>query len=272
MYFALSKDSQTLFWASEKWMLQVACGHAGVSLQEPEASEVNQHYSFSFRDLKLVVSRKKVEPKKWQVTYSGGTMGYLNTSKPAKFVDVRVDHIVQDGTQPVQIVMSVVSGSSAKDVLCIPPAADEEEVVSLVKEFFQLHKKVYEGDVTLLVEEDWFFDTPGSKVLRIGTYRLIRQLKEEIKQLNWEIANGNTGQEELPPHAVAEGADGKALSGRALKKALREAGNCCAFCGASNIKRGDLHMVHGSLFLSEKEFVCGECVADGVYTNFAKYN
>lgn len=277
MYFAVTKDQQTMFWASEKWMLQIACGQSGIQIADPEASEIHQHYRFSLKEGKLIVSKKAVEEKKWFPSVSSTYMGYgTNTKHTPKYVDVRIDHIVQNEGHPAQIVMTKIGVSVTQDVVCIPPATEVEEVVALVKEYYALHKKVYEGDVSFLMEESWFFSAPGTGTLRLGAYRLIREMKDGIDLLNWELTNnGNDSSptyEELPPHAVVQWVDGSPITGRSLKKALKAAGNCCGFCGVTNLKRGEVAFVHGGKFLTEKDFVCGECVADGVVFNFVKQN
>lgn len=272
MHFAVTKDTQTLFWASEKWMLQVACANNGVQIQDIESSEINQHYRVTFKDAKLVVSKKAVEPKKWFVTYSSGAMGYGNIPKPAtKFIDLRIDHIVQDGVQPTHIVMTKIGAQGKdEDVICVPPLAEVEETVSLVRKYFSLHKNVYEGDVTFLTDDSWLYTAQDNKTLRMGAYRLIREMKDGIDTLEWEVKNSDEPEE--VSHAIAEDAKGNPISGRALKKALKAAGSCCAWCGSANLKRGDITTIHGGIFLNEKDFVCGECVADGVVYNMNHQN
>lgn len=65
LFFARSKDRDTFYWASEKWMIEVACGKAGVQLEEPQAFEIDHLYSLDvsectakFRDVELEKGEK----------------------------------------------------------------------------------------------------------------------------------------------------------------------------------------------------------------------
>lgn len=45
LFFCKSEDDQTLFWASESWMLYAALSRAGIKFTTPEEFKVDQHYS-----------------------------------------------------------------------------------------------------------------------------------------------------------------------------------------------------------------------------------
>lgn len=65
LFYARSKDKDTFYWASEEWMIRIACGKAGVSVEDPQPFEVDHLYSLDvtecttkFRDVGLVKGEK----------------------------------------------------------------------------------------------------------------------------------------------------------------------------------------------------------------------
>lgn len=101
LFYARSKDKDALYWASEEWMLKVACGKAGVAIEEPKAFEIDHLYSLDvsecttkFRDAELTKG-DKIEGFTPPITYRQATMsggqtngvngrngGTSNTSNP----------------------------------------------------------------------------------------------------------------------------------------------------------------------------------------------
>ena len=263
MVVVLSKDGNTLFYASEEWMLTIACGVSGVSIQKPETLDKNHHYKLSIKEGKMVLNKKAVEPKKWlAVSSSTYNVGFANTAKSTKMVDLRIDHIVEDANAPY-VAITKLDGATEESGACVPPVIDRAELFALTKEFFKLHKEIYEGDVTLSVDESYFFQGYNQTDLRYGAFRLIKSLKEEIEELKAEKSNWEKPGKDFPPFAIAKDILGNSVQGRALKHALDAAGNNCSCCGITNIKKGDLLYAHGGVFLSTKEFICGDCVSEG---------
>ena len=49
LYIARSKDKETLFWASEGWMIKVACSRHGIKIEEPYSTTTDTLYTISFK-------------------------------------------------------------------------------------------------------------------------------------------------------------------------------------------------------------------------------
>lgn len=47
LYITRTTDDKTIFWASEKWMLDVACGRNGIKIQDPISLEQDMHFVFT---------------------------------------------------------------------------------------------------------------------------------------------------------------------------------------------------------------------------------
>jgi predicted glutamine amidotransferase len=48
LFYTTTPDKKTLLWASEPWMLRVACSRQGFKIEEPVSFENDKHYSISF--------------------------------------------------------------------------------------------------------------------------------------------------------------------------------------------------------------------------------
>lgn len=130
LWFATANKGRTLIWASEFWMLHVACGRQGVDLDAaPREVQIDMHYEFYLPETaKDVVdwTTTKVDPyvaPKWSGSYYGNysrSWGeeekWLDREgvKSGEFVEFTVDTIrdyVSNGINYVDI-----SGKTLKDV------------------------------------------------------------------------------------------------------------------------------------------------------------
>lgn len=60
MWMAFSLDLKTMFWASEPWMLEVACERNGVKINKPVPTGVDSHYRYHISNIG-VISKPKVK-------------------------------------------------------------------------------------------------------------------------------------------------------------------------------------------------------------------
>lgn len=129
LWFTTTNKGKTLIWASEFWMLHVACGRQGIDLDAaPREVQIDTHYEFTLPDGKDGVgyTTTKVEPyvaPKWSGSYYGNYSGswaqedkWLDREgvNAGDFVEFTVDLIndrVSNGVNYVDI-----SGKSLKDV------------------------------------------------------------------------------------------------------------------------------------------------------------
>jgi hypothetical protein len=65
LFYARSKDKDTFYWASEDWMIRIACGKAGIAVEDPQSFDVDHLYSIDvtecttkFREVQLVKGDK----------------------------------------------------------------------------------------------------------------------------------------------------------------------------------------------------------------------
>lgn len=74
LYYAWTKDHKTLFWASEPWMMDIACGRNGVKLEENHLFFVDKLYTLNLKE-KNLVKEELVESKEF---HKGFTYQYQN--------------------------------------------------------------------------------------------------------------------------------------------------------------------------------------------------
>lgn len=81
--FTTSTDGKTLFYASEPWMLMVACAREGIEIEKPVMSAVNVHYELHMVDGKLDMKVRELEPYKY-VYKPVTTYSYSSSSRGAE--------------------------------------------------------------------------------------------------------------------------------------------------------------------------------------------
>lgn len=92
LWYTTANKGRTLIWASEFWMIHVACGRQDVKLDEaPREVQVNTHYKFVLPETQKDVVEcitAKVEPyvaPKWESTYYGNS--YRSWGEEDKWLD-----------------------------------------------------------------------------------------------------------------------------------------------------------------------------------------
>lgn len=63
--FTTTTDGKTFFWASEPWMLMVACAREGIDIEKPVMFTTNVHYELHVADGKLDMKVRELEPYKY---------------------------------------------------------------------------------------------------------------------------------------------------------------------------------------------------------------
>ena len=95
LFYTYTKDKSCIFWASEDWMLKIACGRAGVEIGEVRPIIEDKHYTFSVEKLAVEEWSSDLVPfvdpwAGWESNYaSTTTMGYKPYVAP-KFEWVKV--------------------------------------------------------------------------------------------------------------------------------------------------------------------------------------
>lgn len=102
LYYAISEDGKTFFWASEFWMLMVACSKEGINIGKPVMFTENVHYCLNpdkmdmkVRELKAYVAPPYVPPVVEQRTaISSDKLGKIDKGTPIRFtVDLIKDYV-----------------------------------------------------------------------------------------------------------------------------------------------------------------------------------
>lgn len=76
LYLTRTKDGKVMFWASELWMLQVACSREGVEIEQPISLQENMHHSIRIDNMgnmdKVVVTPMEAKKVEEQIDFAYG--------------------------------------------------------------------------------------------------------------------------------------------------------------------------------------------------------
>jgi hypothetical protein len=81
LFYAYSKDTKVILWASEKWMIDIACFKHDLVIDEIKSVPVDYHYSFHIDNKGFIHKPKEVEMKQKEINrpdisyYTGGYFG-----------------------------------------------------------------------------------------------------------------------------------------------------------------------------------------------------
>ncbi|AJT60766.1 putative amidotransferase [Citrobacter phage CVT22] len=114
LYYTVSKDGKSFFWASEFWMLVVACAKEGVEVGTPVMFKENVHYclnpdkmDMSVRELKPYAAPVYVAPDRGLESYtamSSEQFASVDKNKGIQFeVDVIKDYTSWDGVKKANV-------------------------------------------------------------------------------------------------------------------------------------------------------------------------
>lgn len=117
MYMTYTADKQSIIWASEGWMIDVACGKNNVKIEEIFETEVDMHYSFHVPSnvvdnvyiekpilcpVKGAADPAVVIPQQWGGQRSNGFQGQQQTQQTQKQEDKKVVSFTKAPTRTVQ--------------------------------------------------------------------------------------------------------------------------------------------------------------------------
>lgn len=77
LYYTTSTDGKCFFWASEPWMMYVACTREGIDIEKPVMFKENVHYTLT-TEKEMNLSVRELEPYKPTYTYT--TYSYPTTT------------------------------------------------------------------------------------------------------------------------------------------------------------------------------------------------
>ena len=86
LFFTTSEDEKTLFWASEKWMVQVAAGRCNVKIKDFKSPKENYHLTFKYTHADgLTYTGKELKPYVSKVyNYNNHNRGVVNLDQRFK--------------------------------------------------------------------------------------------------------------------------------------------------------------------------------------------
>lgn len=118
LYITRTTDDKTIFWASEKWMLHVACDRNNIKIQDPISLEQDMHFTFSLNKdgsigkPKVVHMASAYTPPAYNNGFQGGfsnqnfpqnSRNFSNNSSPA----LALPHVTGVVAQPTNNVIAI---------------------------------------------------------------------------------------------------------------------------------------------------------------------
>lgn len=259
LYLSVSKGGDTLYWASEKWMLQVALSRCGVSFTDIEEAEVHHHHQLRFWEGKAILEKTKVEQKKWvyqppQTQYKPKSANWDAFTVVAVDKQAPIPYVVLKDDKGVEYIAKVVNDL-------------QNEVFNLIDNVSNHIGKNEPLIVVLDRNMSYEISSGGDKGLRFSVLQLMTAIKEDYEEVfapPKETQNSPQEEEEEEDVGINTSTwhDGSKIRGKKLRRALRNVGNACCICEQSHITPSSPEIV-GSEFKTAQEFVCGECIIDG---------
>lgn len=255
LYLSVNKTGDVLYWASEKWMLQIALSRCGVAFQDIEEAEVHHHHQLRFWEGKALLEKTKVEQKKW--VYTAPAVHYQKSPNWDAFTVVAVDkqapmpYVVLQDEKGVEFIAKVVND------------LQNDVFNSLEKVTNHLGK-----DEPVIVVLDRNMSYNVEKTNRFSVLHLMSALTEDYDEVfnpqeeKPTQAQPSTKEDEEVGLNSSKWHDGSVIKGKKLRRALRNVGNSCCICGQTHITPSSPEVV-GSEFKTPEEFICGECAIDG---------
>lgn len=175
LYYTTSTDGKCFFWASEPWMMYVACTREGIDIEKPVMFKENVHYTLTTGN-EMNLSVRELEPYKPTYTYtpyvystpssSPSTRGSASSTSTAcisketldkiqihELIKFKVD-LIRDWTSAEGVRKSTVIGITA---------------AGLPVRVFGVLSDVYEWVLNIMATEDLVFE---GRILAKNTYQI----------------------------------------------------------------------------------------------------
>lgn len=259
LYLSVNKTGDTLYWASEKWMLQIALGRVGVEVQDIEEAEVHSHHQLRFWEGKALLEKAKIDHKKWTYHYQ---TGYQPKAPSWDAFTV----VAMDKQAPIPYV--VLKDEKGLEYLVVMVNDVQKQVFDMIDKIQANIGKKEPLIVVLDRNTSYTIATGPNKGNRFSALSFISALQEDYEEVFTTVQpKPKQEDEEDVKINTSTWHDGSQIYGRRLRKALRAAGNTCCTCGQTHITPSSPEVI-GSEFKSESQFVCGECTIDGWWDYF----
>lgn len=260
--YAKNKHKETIYWASEPWMLNVVLNKLNITHEGVKEITEDTHYTISFKENKLEVKREKLNPfvSKWSNASYGGHWKNQN-----------VNQVFQKSSPP----------SGHNGGLALPPPSDETIWIKITEynqtglnqhegAFFGLINDDPEKEVRISIQgngnKDWYegimeavnTKRPYFVTKKRSLYNMYNMTNVHVTNLEHRkhVIKLHTDSEKKVKKNYIEGFGGELLDKKRFEAVCKE--GCCV-CGTFKLNWAD---AKNYVFLDKDMIVCQECKSD----------
>lgn len=252
MFMVKQKNENIIYWASEKWMLELSADYTRVELEEIVQLKANIHAQFKMEAGKLDMTTNPLVPfVPPKVVYqTRGSTGY-GYNWNDDYYDSRTK-------TPVKLTIRERIKSDPAYFVATKEAVNGvlPEVIINLSRHQATAEKEGEALMAFIDKHGPVIDIPGYSFYTVGAVEKLPFFSVENAYKNLKPVEKKVAAIVHQPMTMVS-ADGATLfKGKALRRAMRKAGNACACCGEKLFPNKG---ADGAVFISDVHMLCEDC-------------
>lgn len=251
MHFAKAKHEDIVFWASEEWMISLAAGVARMEIETISSLKANTHVKFTTGEKGTKVEVEALTPFTRPVVNYRGVNGYVSPKYAPKMINITLKEEVKGTPHYFVALRPIIKDVPPQEIIIQLHGSPENR--RLDSEF--IHNYIKEFGNTVEVDGGMTYRGDGCEKLAFFTLKkgIEAAQAERTKEQKEEDTDKNLPLADRP---AMIGSDGDVLMGKALRKAMRAAGNACACCSEELFPSKG---AKGAIFVSDSILLCEDC-------------